>query len=553
MRLSRQTVRVFAAGVGVVAFWLGSCRSEAAEQIKFLKPVSLPAIGLRMRVMPDAAESPAPPPTVYTYVRTDNVSTSRVEMFAPYDLWRQSQQAARWTDTHGNSLLVATILRPLPRGFPREHVQISEYEAKLTNAPKTADAWSTEDLTRWAADFTRSGPVKPEAVSRSPPRLRNLVSFRGGGATGWWAAYAFRLNPAAAGQAGATQTWFFVMIEPASGVPADKAEQAIRQQFLPYLASASADQRQPGGPAAQFESLNRRVEPSESPEFMASRKLVRASIANLKNWWYVETKNYIILSNLGAENRRLVRDLQTNIEVLRSAFERLIPPRVPIRAVSVIRVFESSQEYTAYVGADLAWTYGLWMPAKKELVIRPLDTRDSREADAHLERAIYHEAFHQYIFYAMDELDASPWFNEGHAGFFENVEVKNGKIALEEDAERAILIRKDLSASGADTRALLRLTLPEFYAKDQAARMANYTLAWALIYYLRKTPVPEKPAAYQKILDTYCDVLWETKDPDQATAAAFKGIDLDGFQMEFTRFWNSDRKRTAARRNKLLP
>ena len=83
---------------------------------------------------------------------------------------------------------------------------------------------------------------------------------------------------------------------------------------------------------------------------------------------------------------------------------------------------------------------------------------------------------------------------------------------------------------------------------DWASRRWNYTLAWGLVYYLRKGAPVAKPPKYAHILDTYAEALWESQDPEQATETAFEGVDMDAYREELTRFWKSTSRRGAARR-----
>jgi len=228
----------------------------------------------------------------------------------------------------------------------------------------------------------------------------------------------------------------------------------------------------------------------------------------------------------------------------------MIPPRTNITAASVIRVFESAEEYTRYVGANRQWTSGLWVPDKKELVIRPAEAQSTTEQRDRVLHTIYHEAFHQYLFYALDMTDASPWFNEGHAALFEDVEVRNGRATLKEDETKVQILRRLIGSADADVKRMLQLSYEDFYAGDDQTRTAHYVVAWSIVYYLRRAPVADKPAAYRRILDVYMDALWRTRDPVKATDEAFQGIDRSAFQRDLVAFWQSDRKRAAALRNK---
>jgi len=541
-------------GLAVVFFWTitADTRAEQATDLQFLKPVILAAARLQLRIMSDAVEVPPPPPRVFTYEMWNNTSTSRVEMYSPMELWRRSQYAAQWTDAAGNRLLVATIKRPPPTEFSRPHVTMEQYEAAAARNDEWSRKLTPSDLAAWATAFLGSGPLQAIPHDHPPPRLADLMVFQGLTLPCQFA-YAFRLRPTPRVGASASECWFFALVETGPGVDPQKAARAIQRQFLPYLAQPTAI-FSPNSPFKPREVGAGSPSPPTalSPEFAASRQLVTESIANLKDWWAAEAEHYILLSNLGREHAAFVRELQRDLGTLRHAFERLLPPQAPIRAVSVIRVFRSPAEYAAYVGADSSWTFGLWMPQRKELVVRPLATGDRDTDRAHLLRGIYHEAFHQYLFYALDQRESSPWFNEGHATFFENAEVKDNRVYIHEDETKVRLLQQMIAAGRIDLSKMLAMPLEAFYAGNDQARAEHYALAWGLIYYLRQCPPPHKPASYEPVLDRYYESLYDGENPTTATVKAFSGINLHDFTTNFSSFWQSDTKRSAARKNRLV-
>ena len=523
-----------AAALGISAFPL------CAADLRFSRSAVLPGIGLQLRLMPDATEKPLPPETLYPYLKRYGAVSEKVDLYALHDLWRHGQQAAQWADAGSNTLTIAMLTHSLPRFEGRVHVAREDYDAQLASCATAADEWTDRDLARWALDFTRAAAVQPADYPPRLPQLARIVAFTFQDQPRRLA-YAFRLRTSP--QTVAATNWLFALIDVGPQVDMKPALQAVERQFLPYLSAAASAHSPPGA---------REAPPAAgTAEKDESRRQVAASVANLKGWWYAETTGYIILSNMRGTNRQFVRDLQSDLELLSAGFERAIPARVPVRAVSVIRVFDTPEEYAAYVGPDQQWTAGLWLPSRRELVIRPPQAADSPEKRQRVARAIYHEALHQYLFYALDQASASPWFNEGYASLFEAAAIRNGRIRLGEDPEKIRILESMLAANRCDISRLLTLSHSAFYAETEKERTENYVLAWALIYYLHKAPASDKPASYGEILARYADALWKTEDPDKATGAAMAGVEVAALQRDFTAFWQSARKRAAAARNDL--
>jgi hypothetical protein len=542
--------------VGLISLVLLACdHAWAAKrpEFKLLKTAELPAIGLKMPVMPEAREFPVPPPSIFTYEARMGEKTSKIDMYAPYELWRQTQQAGCWIDEHSNMLVLATITLPLPKGFNRQHATREEYEKKTAEMQKDAATWTPETLAQWAADFMQTPEAKVQPVAKRPFNLQDLYAFAVTAPQQERLAYAFRLNRAASGQSRAVSTWFFALFALNSGVNTEAARTTIAQDFLTKVtASTKTPPPAPTGAAKSASSSTMALKKtSRSPEFLASRQQVANSIKNMKDWWLAETENYIILSDLTARHRLTVKEVQENIELLRGAFEQFIPPQVEIRAVSVIRMFADSDQYKAYVGPQYAWSSGLWEGQKKELVIRPCELADNKTQREVFLQVVFHEGFHQYIFYALDEVQTAPWFNEGHAEFFRTARINERRLEVRED-EMAAKVLEDILQRKLDLPAFLHISYEQFYAKDEKTLQNNYVLAWAIVYYLRKGAVLEKPVVYGDVLQKYIQAVVKTRDMNAATDLAFQGIDLTRFQVDFVKFWESKSKRSAASRNKIF-
>jgi len=271
----------------------------------------------------------------------------------------------------------------------------------------------------------------------------------------------------------------------------------------------------------------------DTPSRMAARK----SIANMKDWWYAETPEYIFLSNIrSATGKSLVKELQTSMPVLRGAFSKLIPPFEQAADVSVVRICETEETYKQYVSKNIEWSVGVWNPMRRELVILSQGKDKERTLDI-----IRHEGFHQYLFYATRMIENASWFNEGHACFFETAVIDNkGHVEIPEGKRCEHLLRNlDLAAS--QIPKLIHLSYSAFYSGTDEQRSLNYTTAWALVYFLRKGAPAENMTAYTGILDTYLKTLAATQDSEAASTAAFENINMMKFQSDFKNFWKKGR------------
>lgn len=515
----------------------------ARVELRFTEGRDLPQVGLQLRTLPSAREKPLPALTIHPYRVESGTNSYRVELYAPRDLWVAEQHAVEWEDLKGNRLTLAVVRRPLPGPFARPHVSREEYEAAAAPARGASD-WSQGELAAWVRDYMGVA-VTAHADPAPPARLAELVEMRIAGPATNTFAYVFRMNPQGLGARKAPADLFFVSFHLGPDTDPAASLQAIRLRFWQYLQPSGA----PAGPTPA--SATGAAPAAVSPELAASRRQVADSIRNLKDWWSLESEHYIILSSMKAGQKSAVKELQGNVEKVRVVFEDLIPAQVPITAVSVIRIPSTDGEYTEYVGDALAWSAGMWMPNRKELVLRSFEDAGTKERRELLFRTAYHEAFHQYLFYALDRAEASAWFNEGHAALFETVEIRSrGARILQDDAKVAYLqqLLKERELTVAE---ILGLSYDDFYAPTQAQRVNHYVMAWGFVYYLRLGATKDAREGYAGILDGYLDALRETRDAAEATRRAFAGIDLDQLQRDFRAFWTSASRRSTAERIRL--
>ncbi len=534
---------------------LSSLSSPAAPraELRFTDPRPLTTLGLQLRVMSGSREKPLPIPQAYPYRVRMGAEEFKTDMVDPRELWIASQHAAEWEDGDGNRLSIATVRTMLPGPFEREHIMKDEYD-KALEQERAANAWTLPQLGEWMDAFAgTAGGTRVARINAPSQRFSDVLEFTFPPATSNTLAFAFRLNPAAMGQSHVPASWTCALFHLGPNTDPRTARQSILSRFLLYVTAAPVAKPTPLAPATRFQTAAPQTATAQSPEFLTSRKQVTASLANLRNWWFAETENYILISNMQSSERSTVRQLQTDVENLRLVFRKMIPPRAPLVDVSVIRMPATEEEYIEYVGPDLAWSGGLWMPTRKELVIRPLSGEGSRERRDHLLHAAYHESFHQYLFYALDHVETSLWFNEGHAVLFENVEFRNRGVQILENKDMARLLEQLLPKQEMTLRNVLDLNMDAFYAQSEATRAINYTMAWGLVYYLRQGVAAERKSPYAGLLDRYIDLLWQTRNPAAATDQTFRNVNLLELDRDFRAFWANPRRRAAAERITLAP
>ncbi len=528
----------------LAAVALAAASAEGADRIRFLKATDLAGLGLRVRLMSPCTARPLPSPTAFNYRMTSGDSApQQVELYDPAELWVRSQHAGCWVDDDDSTLTLASVTHPLPRGFPRKHVSPAEYDTAI-QAARRSGAWDQEALTSWVRDFTGATDVTATQVRRPSFQVKALIRFDIAGMPGRlaYATMPTYRRPTAEQRA---NPWLYVQVDLAPGHDRLKSRSAVEQDFIGTLAPATAATRV-SSPDDAMQGRDHAGDDSEA--FRRSREAAAQSIRNMRDWWYVETAHFVLLSNLTSKHRPMVQALQDDIEQLHDLYTAVIPPIDPIESVSVIRIFATQDEYVQYVGPASAWTGGLWMPAKKELVIRPTETGSTRDQREQFLRITYHESFHQYLFYALGKRPVPAWFNEGHADFFEQADIQGQSTKIEEDADAVELVTAMIEREDIPIDALLAMDYPQFYDPDAKRRRENYALAWALIYYMRKGAILERPARYHTIPDGMIKALAAGASADAATAAAFADVNRDRFRANFIAFWTSRSKRGAARR-----
>ena len=538
----------YAPALLATALLTGLPRPCEAARLSFSRRVTLDADGIELRILRGAHAQPLAPSRVHHYRSADG---GLQERFAPRDLWYASQYRGRWSDGRGNAMVLGRVARTLPTAFSREHVLPAEY-ASAAGQQAVPDRLPPQRVPQCVADFAQASLEGAPLAVRDTMRTQNAHRFAFKGQSPSRLGYVFSLRAGA--RAARRPAPFFVLFEVSDDVDLSELAKTVEQDFLTSVRAVAVRTQRDADTADPLRSTALPADATPSADMESSRRAVMDSLKGLDDWWAIDTPHYVLASDLSRGRRTFVHMLQEHVETLRAACEQMIPARRPIQAVGVVRVFAESEAYETYVDPAMRWTTGLWDPARRQLLIRSPDTsrrRDRREA---ILGTIYHEAFHQYLFYALSGVTASAWFNEGHASLFEGAEVKRTRIEIGEVEPRARAMSR-LAGDGFDLDRLLGLSYADFYGRpdDEKTRSVNYALAWGLVYYLRKGAPAEEEGALAALPTRYLDALWQTRDPRRATQAAFDGIDREALGASLADFWKSRSRRRAARRHRVFP
>ena len=280
---------------------------------------------------------------------------------------------------------------------------------------------------------------------------------------------------------------------------------------------------------------------------ITAKKRSQIERSMVKGWDVIVSpkKNYIVIYNTkNGKNNLLAKVIADRIEKIREqVYEEQFPPAKPIETVCIVRVCKDLQEYHQYGGPG--GSAGYWSSRDEELVF--YDASASKKPDDDTLSVLYHEAFHQYIYYSVGNVAPHSWFNEGHGDYYAGAKYKGGKFRIEpfdwrvgtvrnaitagprpftEETDEQGNVRKRWEPKGyTPLQDLVRFTQGEYYSYPGV----SYAQGWALIYFLREI-VPKNKKYNEKwghILDTYFDVLQREVNKDGPLERGGEGKDDD--------------------------
>ncbi|MCL1888220.1 MAG: hypothetical protein FWF96_05060 [Kiritimatiellaeota bacterium] len=508
------------------AFWLAILAAPAARGVEFdaAAPRAFPGLGVKIPMLARAVGLPERMPmTNILLLRDDGGGDFRLDFFSPVEMWRLHQLAGQWMDASGNLLRLAraTFRPPEPDAPWLTHDDFQSLVLCDENRVTSRSPRAT--LVEWAEAFAQARVVNTRELMINRFALDGAFQLTLDDP----AATLYLLRPRFPD--GRASEWFALLLKTPAATPAKEVLETLDTIVLPAISTLSRFEMKEAPEGARVDQTRLS---SDTPGDHPSRVLARHTVEPYPAWSVTELDNAVLLSDVpkfeeDANNREITRVLPP----LRESFASLLPPFFEAPDISVVRITASALMFQRYAGAETGWAAGIYVPARRELVMRQGFSLDETL------RVFKHESLHQYLHGAYAGLVTPAWFNEGHAVLFEASRITLGGVVIfEPHPVYADIARKNAETFAERLPGLLTMPYADFYAGDDEARQANYALAWSFIYYLRMGAPGESQAPHAAIIPLFAEGLRETGDPAEATALLFENLDMEKLQDAYKAF-----------------
>jgi hypothetical protein len=509
----------------IFCFLLFSVNAATPKELKLSRTsVKMLSAGLEFKPFVNMKAQQIKPLNLARFTRSDG---AKIEGYNFKDLWLKDQKLATYTSSKIQLDFYQLNYLP-PKGLKLilgQFVNEEQYRAAVKSEP-----WTQDLMKSWLKVILKSDVT----LENKFPKLTFSIKQR-------WIAYDQPANHFDFLIISADKRYFYLHAKVDVGTPKEQLKAVTDCVKNIRINRAKAV-------GASNQSSKVRVNTSSmSSTYKATVQKVIKEVANTEGWWYAQTPNYILKSNLSKRSKSLAKKVQIRVEVMRTIYEAFIPPITKIDAISVITFPNTREEYAKYSDSP-SWSAGVWNSSRKELIISNFDDRSKRQAETQMMSTLNHEAFHQYIYYALQKKQSPAWFNEGHADMFASVKIIGSKVTVIEDTYALRTLSSHLKNRSLSLERHINSGYQEFYANKDI----NYPLSWALVYFLRKAGPLYKAKGYDKILENTVAELVKTGSEEKATKKGFYGIAIKDFEKDFYDFWNDKRMRSKAARTKVI-
>lgn len=257
---------------------------------------------------------------------------------------------------------------------------------------------------------------------------------------------------------------------------------------------------------------------AKRPEYVDPEYRLKVRASLVRGWEADDTENYIFVYS--TKDEPLLRLLKRELEAMRAIYEELFPPAAPVTEVSTVRVCRDRPEYIQYGGSP--WSGGYWNFVAEELVFFDYSEDEEKRGEGKRDSRVvlYHEAFHQFIFYSVGEVAPHSWYNEGTGDFFSGAKISGSRVSKIDvnpwrigHIKAVVEERKHVPFSD-----ILAFEQPEFYRPDR--RSVCYSQAWSMIYFLRTSKEVAEHEVWSQLLTVYFDALKAAYAEEVATLLA---------------------------------
>ncbi len=242
----------------------------------------------------------------------------------------------------------------------------------------------------------------------------------------------------------------------------------------------------------------------------------------------VKTSHYELHTDLDDE---LVKDLSKRMDVMYEEYEkRLSDFRPPKNAETLpVYLFAYHADYMSFTENQAANTGGIFVAGEKTFLASFLEGQ-GRDA---LRRTLQHEAFHQFVYFAISK-SLPIWLNEGLAQLFEEGVWTGKSFWLGQVPPRRVRqLQADIKGHKLiDFKTFLAVT-PEKWSDNLSGSAEKgatyYNQAWAMVHFLAESG----NTGYREALINFLKKLHNGMDAENAFAQAFAN-NVQGFQDRFS-------------------
>lgn len=255
--------------------------------------------------------------------------------------------------------------------------------------------------------------------------------------------------------------------------------------------------------------------------------------------------NYLISYATSAEYAKRCGEELENILLL---YKQVLPTQKSVTQCRV-KVFDREEDFMYYGQMPGAAAY--WSPGQEEIVAYKFEgdkvkmdsaeeftIADERAPEEVTFKILYHEAFHQYMYYTIGgrgrRVYVPSWLNEGLGDYFFGGEWQKSpkKFQIGINDWR---IAKIVTAIKADKH----VQLDKIFRYEQQQYYSNaslcYAQGWAINYFFQQSDVAKKKG-YHTIPTRMLELLKTSGDWEKATDKAFQGVDLKKMEEEWKDF-----------------
>ncbi len=459
--------------------------------------------------------------------------------FAPPDGWKGVPPAAQWfnefdnseVDYKGQTIRISRYTAPY---LDKLHLQVFKvYDAKTIDflEPKVVAYHEQrfEKLTEEGAATGGQGKMKYVRKLYSTPGGDRLVMYfytdgrRGLALVGTW-------------RAGGEDTGFIriTTIGP-SGTKTVKASNEQKVEEKDFTAALKVFDQS----AKTFWIYDAATRQGKTVQL--NRSALCSDWASLKS----SKGNYLIEYATSAEYARRCGEELENILML---YKRVLPTQKSLTQCRV-KVFDREEDFMYYGQMPGAAAY--WSPGQEEIVAYKFEgdkvkmdsaeeftIADERAPEEVTFKILYHEAFHQYMFYTIGgrgrRIYVPSWLNEGLGDYFFGGEwqksPKKFTIGVNDwrIAKIVTAIRKDKHVP---LEKIFRYEQQQYYSNASLC----YAQGWAINYFFQQSDVAKKKG-YHAIPTRMLEALKTNGDWEKATDKAFLGVDIKKMEQEWKEF-----------------